>query len=331
MSATAYPPVTMPSAPQLEVLDLRHFSGAQLAPLLRDEAAHWQRRLYWDYQKASSLLLEYLDGRILPGFVALHSGRVVGYAFCVYEGVKAVIGDVYAFGESGSMSNPICETLLHHTIEMLQATPAVDRIEAQLLMFPAGAMRGPFLSRGFRPFPRLFMMCDLTRSPLTAQATKIPAEFRLDAWQPQFYEAAAELIHRSYAGHMDSGINDQYRTLSGAQRFLHNIIRFPGCGLFDSDNSWVLRDARTRAVEGLLLCSRVREDIGHITQLCVSPRLRGRGLGRAMLQHCAGEFARRHVSGISLTVTEANGSALKLYEHAGFTTLHRFEAMVWDS
>jgi hypothetical protein len=116
---------------------LRHFSAAQLAPLLRDEAARWRARLQWDYTKATQLLLEYLDGRILPGFVALHGGRVAGYAFCVYEGDKAVIGDVYAVGETGGTDNPICETLLHHTLEMLQATPAIDRVESQLLMFPA--------------------------------------------------------------------------------------------------------------------------------------------------------------------------------------------------
>ena len=83
---------------QLEILDLRHFSAAQLRPLLRDEAERWQRRLHWDYGRASNMLLDYLDSRILPGFVALQAGHIVGYAFCVCEGAKAVIGDVYAFG-----------------------------------------------------------------------------------------------------------------------------------------------------------------------------------------------------------------------------------------
>jgi ribosomal protein S18 acetylase RimI-like enzyme len=322
----------MNETPQLEILDLRHFSAAQLAPLLRDEAARWRARLQWDYTKATQLLLEYLDGRILPGFVALHGGRVAGYAFCVYEGDKAVIGDVYAVGETGGTDNPICETLLHHTLEMLQATPAIDRVESQLLMFPAGALHGPFLARGFQPFPRLFMMCDLRGSALTQAAivTKPAPGFRIQAWRPEFYDSAADLIHRAYAGHMDSGINDQYRTLHGAQRFLHNIIRFPGCGIFDGENSWVLRDARTLQIEGLVLCSRVREDVGHITQLCISPRIQRHGLGKSLLEHCARGFVQNKVNGLSLTVTEANTPALALYEHNGFKTLHRFEAMVWD-
>jgi len=33
---------------------------------------------------------------------------------------------------------------------------------------------------------------------------------------------------------------------------------------------------------------------------------------------------------LSLTVTESNVEARKLYEELGFKTMHRFDAMVWD-
>jgi ribosomal protein S18 acetylase RimI-like enzyme len=320
-----------PEVPQIEILDLRHFTAAPLRPLLHDEAERWKRRLHWDYAQASSVILDYLDGHILPGFVAVDAAdykQILGYAFCVFEGAKAVIGDVYAFDETEARENPICETLLKHMLEMLQATPGVDRIESQLLMFPAGALADPFLSRGFRSFPRLFMSCDLTKPSRRSESAEPPPTFT--QWQPTFYDAAAELIHRCYAGHMDSRINDQYQTVHGAQRFLHNIIRFPGCGTFDPENSWALRDAKTSALQALLLCSRVQDDSGHITQLCVSPHLRGRAIGPALLHHAITFAAKRGLNGVSLTVTEANTGALRLYEQNGFSTQHRFEAMVWD-
>ncbi len=329
----------MPAPPQLEILDLRHFSAAQLRPLLRDEADRWQRRLHWDYTRAAQMLLEYLDGRILPGYVAIRDHTLTGYAFCVFEASKAVIGDLYVFNETESTHNPTCDTLLHHLIELLQNTPGVDRIESQLLMFPAGALHGPFLTAGFHSFPRLFMLADLRTmlgGPFIARGLRdergstTPAPL-IQSWQPECYEPAAALIHRCYAGHMDAGINDQYRTLSGAQRFLHNIIRFPGCGIFDHEHSLVLRDHSTSTIVGLLLCSRVRSDCAHITQLCIDPALRGHGLGRHLLQHCATQLLARGITHLSLTVTEANLPALRLYEDLGFTTLHRFEAMVWDS
>jgi GNAT superfamily N-acetyltransferase len=252
--------------------------------------------------------------------VALQGGHIVGYAFCVCEGAKAVIGDVYAFGETESTVNPICDTLLHHLLELVGATPGVDRVESQLLMFPDGALYEAFRERGFQSFPRCFMLRDLEAHPSAIDVD--PASLHpgrsliLQAWRPEFYEGAAELIHRCYANHMDAGINDQYRTLHGAQRFLHNIIRFPGCGVFDPENSWVLRDAEapehvngkpgTRhhagGIEAVLLSSRVRSDVNHITQICVSQSLRGQGLGRMMLEHCAREGVKRGVRQLSLTV-----------------------------
>jgi ribosomal protein S18 acetylase RimI-like enzyme len=322
-----------PPAPQFEILDLRHFTAAQLRPLLEDEARRWDERLRWDYKKSIQLLLDYLDSRVLPGFVALHGGRVQGYAFCVYEAAKAVIGDAYAFNETESPHNPLCETLLHHLIEMLQATPGCDRIESQLLMFPGGALNGPFLARGFRAFPRLFLGCALPSSApgATRAETRLPPGLRLIPWHEDFYTASGDLIHRAYLGHVDSQINDQYTTVQGSLRFLHNIIRFPGCGIFDTANSWVLREERTGLVQGLLLCSRVRSDVGHITQLCIAPELRGLGLGRALLHRCVAEFSRRNFRGLTLTVTQENREASKLYTDYGFSTLHEFDAMVWNA
>jgi ribosomal protein S18 acetylase RimI-like enzyme len=315
---------------QLEILDLRHFSAAQLQPLLLEEADHWQRRLFWDYSGSTSVLLKYLDSRVLPGFVALRRGRIAGYAFAVFEAAKAVLGDVYAFGEGEAQNNPTCDTLLCHLLEMLQAAPGVDRIESQLLMFPSGALAEPFTARGFLAYPRLFMVAQLTAAPAPSPAS-LPADIALEPWQPALYDQVAELIHHAYIGHVDSGINDQYRSIHGAQRFLHNIIRFPGCGVFDAESSWVLRHTRTAEMLGVILCSRVRQDAAHITQLCVAPRLRGLGFGPALLCHSMAKLIAGGVTSLSLTVTESNATARRLYEQHGFRILHRFDAMVWEN
>jgi ribosomal protein S18 acetylase RimI-like enzyme len=315
-----------------EILDLRHFSAAQLRPLLRDEATRWRARLHWDYTAAADMLLDYIDGRVLPGYVAIEPGRkrnVLGFAFCVYEASKAVIGDVYALHETESLHNPLCETLLTHMIEMLQATPGIDRIESQLLMFPSGALATPFQRAGFHAHERLFMTCELRRSDATLNT--LPPIYAVEPWHPSLFDAAAALIHRAYAGHMDSRLNDQYQTLDGAQRFLHNIIRFPGCGTFDTQHSLALRDTRTNTLAAVILCSQVQRDAAHITQLCVDPTLRSQGLGRALLAACCTRLAAHGFRTLSLTVTEDNEKALRLYEQQGFLTQHRFEAMVWNA
>ncbi|MFC6646995.1 GNAT family N-acetyltransferase [Granulicella cerasi] len=320
--------------PSVDVLDLRHFSGAQLAPLLRDEAERWQARLHWQYDSAATLLLEYLNTRVLPGYAAYDRATrsVVGYGFCVYEANKAVLGDIYAFDEAEGRPSPLVNRLLDHLLEMLMASPGIDRIESQLLMYPPGSF-APTLDRyGFQSFPRQFLMAPLSAPQLQQPAMPlVPGSgLRLERWRPEHMHGAAALIQRSYQDHGDALINDQYRTVAGAERFLHNIIRFPGCGDFDAEHSLVLVDQNSGKPQALLLCSRVHQDTAHITQLCIAPSLRGLGLGRMMLTICAQQLWQRGLRHVSLTVTEDNAQALKLYNSLGFSLLQRFEAIVWN-
>jgi ribosomal protein S18 acetylase RimI-like enzyme len=323
----------MTSPQQIEILDLRHFSAKQLRPLLEEEADVWLRRLRWDYRGSTDLLLQYLDSRILPGFVALDRGRVCGYTFCVYEGTKAVIGDLYALA-SHSTPLAVCHSLARHLLETLEASPDIARIEAQLLLFDTGSLRrifaNPASGSTFSAFPRLFLEHTLPPPRLVPAPTAAPPNLEFHAWNANLYQPAAELILASYVGHVDSTINDQYRTLAGSLRFLHNIVRFPGCGVFDPQTSWALRERSTNALVAVILCSRVCPDVAHITQLCVAPAFRGRRLGRALLDFCTRRMSSQRYRALTLTVTEANAPAVNLYKAAGFTTRHRFDALVLD-
>jgi ribosomal protein S18 acetylase RimI-like enzyme len=326
----------MAVATQLEILDLRHFSARQLRTLLETEARVWEKRLRWNYRSSTELLLQYLESRILPGFVALDRGRVCGFAFCVYEGHKAVVGDAYAVAAEPEQALRTTQLLLHHLLQLLLNSPNITRIESQLLLYDTRAVEDVFLEAGFKMYPRLFMEYnfpakgpDVGTNGNHIQAS-LPGNIELYPWATGHYQAAAELIHQAYLGHIDARINDQYCSLHGSLRFLHNIVRFPGCGVFDGGQSWVLRETGSGALVGMVLCSRVSDEVAHITQLCVAPAYRGHGLGRALLRHCMGHLARSGFQAITLTVTEANHQAVRLYEEMGFFTRHRFDAMVMD-
>ncbi len=320
----------MTVATQLEILDLRHFSARQLRPLLETETRLWEQRLRWNYQSSTELLLQYLDSRILPGFVALDRGRICGFTFCVYEAQKAVVGDAFAVANDPAQMLQITQSLLHQLLQLLQHSPGIQRVESQLLLYDAGSIDEPFLAAGFAMYPRLFMEFDLTPPREPAHPSCLPPHIELLSWSGDHYQAAAELIHESYIGHIDARINDQYCSLHGSLRFLHNIVRFPGCGIFDPQASWVLRDKQSGALIGMLLCSRVANDVAHITQLCIATAYRRHRLGLALLDHCIGHLTRSGFAAITLTVTEANHKAVKLYQDAGFFLRHRFDAMVFD-
>jgi ribosomal protein S18 acetylase RimI-like enzyme len=149
-------------------------------------------------------------------------------------------------------------------------------------------------------------------------------------WIDADYQPSAAVITAAYRGHVDAQINDQYHTLSGSLRFLNNIVRFPGCGVFDAESSFVAFDRATKGLIGLILCSRVRSDVGHVTQVCVLPEYRSRRIGESLMAATVGSLGRRNFSLLSLTVTEANARAVALYRRLNFDTKRIFDAYVWE-
>src|SRR5581483_4965816 len=255
---------SLPGA-RVEILDLRHFSSSDLRPLLDSEMQVWSKLLSWDYGSSADMILRYVDAKILPGYAAINRGQVFGYAFFVYEGSKGVIGDLFVSNGSRTPDHHDVETrLLTHVIETLQESPGIHRIEAQLLVHETGVVSRPFLNQGFHRHPRLFMVL-----PLASALSPVPPphpEIQIRPWSEQDYQTAAAVITTAYRGHVDSQINDQYRSLSGSLRFLNNIVRFPGCGVFDGESSFVAVHKKTKNLVGVILCSRVRQDVGHVTQ-----------------------------------------------------------------
>jgi ribosomal protein S18 acetylase RimI-like enzyme len=344
----------MASTASFEILDLRHFAAPVLRPVLDAEGELWKQRLHWDYRSSARLLMQYLDNHMLPGYAALEDGQVTGYAFCVYEETKAVIGDVFAlpsppvdqpdtslFGQlsldgiqasaqqTPASAHQIEETLLKHLFETLLNSPQLDRVESQLLLHPSGAHAAAFREAGFQVFRRLFLVQAL-QGLWNPPHVDLPGSLEMRPWREEDLSPAGSLISDAYRGHPDSVINDQYRSVQGSQRFLHNIVRYSGCGTFSPPVSHVIVERVSRQLVALVLGSRVSPESGHITQLCVHPAYRRLGLARMLLSVSAYHFMRLGATEISLTVTESNTDAIDLYRSEGYTCEHTFDAAVWQ-
>src|SRR6202050_1692907 len=172
----------------MEILDLRHFSSADLRPLLEDEIAMWGRLLSWDYTTSAEMILRYMDAKILPGYAAIERGSIFGDSFFVYEQNKGVIGDLFVRnGARGGArdgaghevgQHEVEEKLLTHVIETLQQSPGVHRVEAQLLAHETGSVSRPFLDQGFHRHHRLFMVLELGKIAAITPAAHPDIEIR---------------------------------------------------------------------------------------------------------------------------------------------------------
>ena len=316
----------------IEILDLRHFAATMMRPVLEAEGELWKQRLHWDYRTSARLLMQYLDSHMLPGYAAIEAEQVTGYVFCVYEETKAVVGDVFALPnqpEGAGSAHAIEETLLRHLLELLTNSPHVDRIESQLLLHPSGSHAAAFHGAGFQIYRRLFMVQELKNRSVQPHVN-LPTNLELRTWSDADLTPAARLIAEAYQGHPDSLINDQYRSVHGSTRFLNNIVRYAGCGVFSPQVSHVVADRTTQEPVALILGSRVSPQSGHITQVCVHPDYRRKGLARMLLSVAAYWFMRQGAAEISLTVTEANWEAIDLYLAEGYNCAHTFDAAMWE-
>jgi len=184
----------------------------------------------------------------------------------------------------------------------------------------------------FAPFAssyeRNYMRAELATADLRDVPMRKPVS--IERWTDHFHDAAAQVIADAYTGHVDGRINDQYRSVAGARRFLYNIVQFPGCGTFFRPASFAALEAGSGALCGVSLASLIATECGHITQICMTPSMRGQGVGHQLLRHSLQAMKDVGCRACSLTVTAINRDAVALYEKVGFRTIRRFSAYAWD-
>ncbi|MGD0500795.1 MAG: GNAT family N-acetyltransferase [Bryobacteraceae bacterium] len=310
-----------------ELVDLRRLSARHLEPLLIEETAVWRDDLEWDFTRSADLVRRYVDMRALSGAAVMEDGVAAGYVYFVLEENKGLIGDLFVSRRArGGME--LENALFDRALVDIAAHPAIGRVESQLMMlrgergWPAPAA-GHLLS-----CERNFMRIELARAGLQEGRVRAPCYF--DNWSDHYLDASAQLIAAAYDGHIDGSINDQYRSPAGARRFLHSVVQYPGCGAFSSPASCAAFEAAGGTLCGISLASLVAPECGHITQICVSPEVRGKGLGYALLRRSLLALRNMGCRSASLTVTAANQEAVTLYERVGFHTVRTFQALVWE-
>jgi ribosomal protein S18 acetylase RimI-like enzyme len=325
-----------------QIVELRSIDADRLTPLLDEEIAAWRAELDWDFRPSADLVRRFIHMQALSGFALVSdtaSGpRVIGYSYYVCEEGKGLIGDLYVMrGRQSQIPGAQLENaLLEAVLGAIWRVPGVKRVEAQPMMLSSpladratsGNVSSASGRGGPQSYPRKFL-----EAPL-APSVKLPAKPPLGAiitgWTESMQDQTARLIAAAYQGHIDSRINDQYRSPSGARRFLTNIVQYPGCGTFFRPASFAAIDTGTRQLRGISLASLVASDCGHITQICVAKAEQGTGLGYELMRQSMAALSAHGCKAVSLTVTASNETAIRLYRRLGFSDRRDFAAYVWD-
>ena len=311
----------------VQIVALCELAPGSLDSLLAEESLVWRNRLDWDFDQSAEMIRRFADRKGLDGVAAVVGDVAVGYSYFVAEGEKGLIGDLFV---SQAFSSAVLEhRLLAAVVEQLTNVWSCKRVESQLLLhdFPrAGSISE---SKIVSSFVRKFMALQMAANALAPRA--LPDHIVVEPFASHHQEDAARLIAECYVGHVDALINDQYRGIPGARKFLRNIVQYPGCGVFCEPSSLVARDLHSGRLVAISLASLVSASVGHITQVCVSPRLRQTGLGFELLRRTISQLGESGCHRVSLTVTARNKEACRLYERMGFCEIHSYCALVWEN
>lgn len=316
----------VPDAQVPELLDLWDVRVPSLERMLDEETRAWREHLEWDFHPSADLVRRFVEVHALNGYALLAGDDAIGYCYFVCEEHKGLIGDLYVRERFRSADNEY--RLLAASIEHLIHSRHVRRIESQLMLARWFGHRPLPAARYAHSHLRNFMMIDAAAG--RRLAPRRLDRVVLDRWSERRQDDSAQVIAAAYRGHIDSEINDQYRSPAGARRFLFNIVQYPGCGTFYPDASWVALERGTGKLVGVCLTSLVASDSGHITQICVSPAAKGRGIGYELLRRSLLGLGEAGARRVSLTVTAANENAVGLYRRVGFKTIRQFPALVWE-
>jgi ribosomal protein S18 acetylase RimI-like enzyme len=316
---------------RMEIAPLRDGSVKELEPVFREEIETWSRQLSWDYRPAQTLIKTYLAVGSMPGFAVKNDqGAVVGYIYFVIDRPVAFIGGAYVLDRYSGLEP--YSLLLNHCISFLTKLMTVDRIETQL--FPFNFDSEPLLrAMQFSTLKRFFLTLELAGDvPTTTAATSGSTQsspFRIVDWSQKLVKHSAGVIYDSHIATPDRFLCRDYQTEKGSFRLLSNLIDHPACGQFSPRETRLAVDSEDRLC-GILVASRIKPDTGMVPQLSVRRDCQGKGLGSMLMRSYLQAAKKAGLRRTTLSVSEANTRALKLYSKLGFKPLKEFHAYVWE-
>jgi ribosomal protein S18 acetylase RimI-like enzyme len=321
-----------------DIIDIRRFEADDFSTLLEAESQAWYENLRWDFAPSLRIINACLREQRLSGYALVCEGQIRGYCFFFYDGEKSVIGDLFVHPELSGLGHE--GRLLDHVVETLLATPGLRRVEAQLPHFELEDLEARFPSPPFQSYLRRFMRLPLESAAGWAAAGENPADgpgtanssaledIQLILWERRLNDDASRLLYQAYRHHVDAQINDQYGSYNGAQRLIENIVNVQGCGEFLARVSRMAVHRPSQQLAGILTVTGIRPHTAHIPQIAVGAGYQGLGVGTALMKAAFHDLSRQGFEEVTLTVTDSNAGAVRLYQRLGFETFKTFGAFI---
>ena len=312
----------------MRVVPLPSVSTSEFEKLFDQEVENWKKALFWDHRPTINLLRRQIRSRSLPGHALVTAqGILAGYSYYVVDHPIGYIGNLYVAPGWSTPEN--YGQLLAETLFSLRSWGSVRRIECQLVSFNCN-FTPLFRQEGFSILKRYFLSLSVGELSGHSAGNGGPAGFSVQPWDERLFDAAAQVVYDSFRGSPDEKLCHDYQTPTGCSRFLHNLVRGPGCGSFTPETSYFVLDKRGH-VCAAIITSRIGRGTGMIPQISVRRRDQRKGLGSWLLRTYFQVAQEGDLHRITLSVSQSNRAAHRLYSRLGFRPAKEFHAFLWET
>jgi GNAT superfamily N-acetyltransferase len=291
----------------VRIRDWRYADAPALEALYEAERRQWLNDLGWDTSEAWSEIEGARAAGRLPGLLAVDDrGSICGWTYFLIDDRVAQVGSLV--GGSPEATRALIDSVLARATGQAECVTCFSYTQAP-------GLEPALTANGF----------EITRYHYLSRTANPLDPFRPDgaeAWRDEDEEGAADLLRAAY------GSNGRFFAAHGLpgewQRYVHNLVAYPGCGRFDRMATRVLReDGR---IVALVMMTALGPGVAHVAQVAVHPERRKQGLAGKLLERA---LALAHAAGRSratLLVEEGAGTARTLYAARGFRPTATFIA-----
>jgi ribosomal protein S18 acetylase RimI-like enzyme len=326
------------------VVDLSKVRPGELGRLWQHEAQSWQERLLWDISDPLYRLKRMVERGSIAGKTLRDGTGAAGYACYMVAGNLGVISRLVISPECDAGG---AEILIRETVGALRRSGA-SRIEGPFISIDSPWPPQLFEQQGFHTYWREFLRRQLHptgdqdphRHPLPQQSGQgaekgmgargadARANVHLEPWQGSNLRIAASVMRAAYEGGVDAEMSEQYRSDSGCELVLDDILNQGACGNPVVEASAIALH-RGRAI-AFNIVTEIAHRQAHLAQVAVLPEYQYQGVGRLLLRHSFSKLAVQAFDTVSLIVTRRNRRALNMYELMGFEPVLSFPAFTWQ-
>lgn len=279
-----------------------------LAPGFAADAARWRRELGWDTRDLWDAVERARVAGRLDGLAHFDDdGHLAGWAYFVARDGDLHCGAIEASSPEATAA----------VVDAILATPA-GAAAARVLLFVYS--QAPALDEVLRR--RAF---DLV--PYDYRVRALGAPTRGDGpgrtWDLRDLDATSAVLQSAYTARDPRRPFAPHGTTSEWRQYVNDLVMGQGCGRFRPTLSVAVPDDRGR-LDAVALVTDLGEGTAHLAQIGVGPRLRGAGVGAAMLDEVTRRAAAAGCSRLSLLVAGDNQRATAMYARAGFVVQASF-------